>query len=167
MNLESKIETLIGPTVAALGYRTVCVKLFAKPRRTLQVMVERADGATVSLDDCTLLSRALGALLDADDPVPGNYDLEVSSAGIDRPLVRPEDFRRFAGLEASASVDPPLDGQRRFRGRLAGMDGDDIRLEQAAGRIVALPFERVVEARLVLNDELLAASAPPRQPASE
>jgi ribosome maturation factor RimP len=162
MSLADEIEGLIGPTIEAMGYRVVRVKLFAAPKRTLQVMAERADGSPVVVDDCAMISRAVSAVLDVEDPIPGKYDLEVSSTGIDRPLVRPEDFERFAGFEAVATVDPALDGQRRFRGRLIGLVDGKVRFALKEDRTVDLPFEAIGEAKLVLTDELVKAMTPPK-----
>ena len=160
-DLEGRIERLITPTVASLGFRLVRVKMFAGSRRKLQIMIEREDGETTTIDDCTMVSRLISAHLDAEDPVSGSYDLEISSVGIDRPLVRQEDFRRFTGFEAVASIDPPLDGRRRFRGRIGGLIDGNVQMEQSPGCIVHLPFENIVDARLVLNDELISGTAPP------
>lgn len=148
MNLEGRIEHLVTPVVEAMGFQVVRVKMLASSGTTLQIMVERGDGAAAVIDDCARISRALGPVLDAEDAVPGTWRLEVSSAGLDRPLVRPEDFRRFAGCDATASVEPRHDGQRRFRGRLAGLFDGHVRLEQATGEVVDLPLGNVVEARL-------------------
>ncbi len=162
--LEDRLESLIAPSVASIGFHLVRVKMFNRQGRVLQVMIERADGDSATIDDCAMVSRLVSAHLDAEDPVSGSYDLEVSSTGIDRPLVRREDFCRFAGLEATASVDPPLDGQKRFQGRLAGMVDGHVQMEQSPGRVVSLPFARIVEAKLVLSDELIRGTA---QPAGE
>ena len=162
MKLTGAIEDLINPTVEAMGFRVVRVKMFTRPKRTLQVMAERDDGSPVLVEDCTRISRAISALMDAEDPIPGAYDLEVSSTGIDRPLVRPEDFDRFAGFEASVVVDPPQNGQRKFRGKNLGMTDGHVRLELEGDRFVELPFETISEAKLVLTDELVKAMTPPR-----
>ena len=145
-----------------MGFRVVRVKLATHPRRTLQVMAERSDGGPVVVDECARISRAVSALLDVEDPVPGAYDLEVSSTGIDRPLVRPEDFDRFAGFEAVATVDPPQNGQRKFRGKLLGMVDGRVRLELEDDRQADLPFDAIQESKLVLTDELVEAMTPPR-----
>ncbi len=157
--LEDRIERLIAPTVESLGFLLVRVKMFAGPRRALQVMIERADGGAATIDDCAMVSRLVGAHLDAEDPVSGSYDLEVSSTGIDRPLVRRDDYRRFAGFEAMASIDPPIGGRRRFRGRIGGIVDGNVAMEQPAGDVVHLPFETIVEAQLVLSDELIGRTA--------
>ena len=159
--LEDRLESLIAPSVASIGFRLVRVKMFYRQGRILQVMIERADGDSAAIDDCAMVSRLVSAHLDAEDPVSGSYDLEVSSTGIDRPLVCQEDFSRFAGFEATASIDPPLDGRKRFQGRLAGMAGGNVQMEQSPGSIVSLPFAHIVEAKLVLNDELIKRTAQP------
>ena len=119
-------------------------------------MAERPDG-TMAVEDCEAASRALSPLLDVADPIEGPYRLEISSPGIDRPLVRREDFARFAGFEAKVELTSPVDGRRRFRGKLLGIEGDDVRLLVDAAP-VALPLATVVRAKLVLTDELLAAN---------
>jgi len=157
MDLPGRIERLIAPTVEAMGFAVVRVQLTGQQRVRLQVMAERADGRPMQVDDCADISRAISALLDAEDPIAGAYTLEVSSPGIDRPLVRLEDFRRFAGFEARLEADRPIDGRRRFRGRLLGVDGTDVRIETEDGA-VALPFADVRRAKLVMTDELLMAA---------
>ena len=159
-DLEGRIERLITPTVASLGFRLVRVKMFAGAA-IVHYHARLEDGETTTIDDCTMVSRLISAHLDAEDPVSGSYDLEISSVGIDRPLVRQEDFRRFTGFEAVASIDPPLDGRRRFRGRIGGLIDGNVQMEQSPGCIVHLPFENIVDARLVLNDELISGTAPP------
>ena len=161
MNPAGEIERLINPTVEQLGFRVVRVKIFARPRRTLQVMAERADGSPVVVEDCAAISRAVSALLDAEDPLPGAYDLEVSSTGIDRPLVRLEDFERFKGFEAQVTVEPAVEGRKRFKGRVLGTEGGRVTMGLNDGGSIALPFDAIAEAKLVLNDELIAAFAPP------
>ncbi|MFQ5984568.1 MAG: ribosome maturation factor RimP [Alphaproteobacteria bacterium] len=157
MDRARDIEPLMTLTIEAMGYSLVRVKMMAKPGRTLQVMVERQDGEPVSLDQCAEISRALSAVLDVNDPIPGRYHLEVSSAGIARPLVRPGDFERFAGFEARVETRCPIAGRRRFRGRLAGVSAGAVHLTLGEGD-VALPFEDIAGAQLVLTDELLAGT---------
>jgi ribosome maturation factor RimP len=124
-------------------------------------MAERTDDRAMRVEDCTEISRTVSALLDVADPIAGAYLLEVSSPGIDRPLVRREDFARFAGFEAKVELSAPVDGRKRFRGRLLGVEGDDVRLLVDA-LPVALPITTVTRAKLVLTDELLAHTSPPR-----
>lgn len=158
MSLAEGIERLIAPTVEDMGYRVVRVTFSAAGRRTLQVMAERADGSPVIVDECAKISRAVSALLDVEDPIGGTYDLEVSSTGIDRPLVRMDDFARFAGFEAIVHVDPPVDGRKRWRGRILGADGNIVRLDDGQDG-VDLEFDDIVKAKLALTDELIAAMA--------
>lgn len=151
------IETLVTPTLQAEGFDIVRVLFSGDRRPKLQIMVERRDGRAVGVDDCALASRLVSAVLDVEDPVSGSYVLEVSSPGIDRPLTRLQDFERFAGFEARVELRAPVDGKRRFRGRLRGVEQDRIRLETEQER-VELSFDDIQKAKLVLTDELIAAS---------
>ena len=121
-------------------------------------MAERQSDGGMNVEDCAEVSRMVSALLDVEDPIASEYTLEVSSPGIDRPLTRLADYDRFAGLEAKVETRLPVDGRRRFRGRLDGADGDKIRLETDAGP-VTLTFADIAKAKLVLTDELLALAA--------
>jgi len=150
------IERLIEPSLTAMGYRVVRVVVTSGRRPTLQVMAERLDDAAMTVDDCALISHSVSALLDVADPIAGTYTLEVSSPGIDRPLVRPEDYERFRGCEAKIELAEPIAGRRRFRGRLLGIADGDIRLVTQAGE-TRLPLAAVARARLALSDELIAA----------
>lgn len=160
----NEIARIIEPSLDAMGYRLVRLMLTGGLRRpTLQVMAERHDEVPMTVEDCAGISRTVSALLDVADPIAGAYTLEVSSPGIDRPLVRPEDYERFVGLEARIDLATPLDiagkgVRKRFRGRLLGRDGDDVRFAAEGGE-VRLPFGAIARAKLVLNDELLALVA--------
>jgi ribosome maturation factor RimP len=157
-----KIEAMIAPSLDAMGYRVVRVAVTGGRRATLQIMAERRDDQAMTVEDCAEISRTVSALLDVADPIAGAYTLEVSSPGIDRPLVRREDFARFAGFEAKIELTQPHDGRRRFRGKLLGVEGDAVRL-LVDDAPVALPLAAVARAKLVLTDALLAASrAEPR-----
>lgn len=152
---------MIEPAVTGLGYRLVRVRMMGGQRRpTLQVMVERLDERPVNVDDCAQVSGTVSAILDVDDPLPGSYLLEVSSPGIDRPLVRLEDFARFSGFEARVETAVALEGRKRFRGRLLGVEGSDIRmrLNEPAGTEVIIPFPSVATAKLVITDDLIEAT---------
>ena len=154
--VAAKVEGLLAPALEALGYGIVRVQFNGGRKATLQIMAERQDGIAMSVEDCAAISRAASALLDVEDPIMGAYDLEVSSPGIDRPLTRRQDFERFAGFEAKLETDRLLDGRRRFRGRLLGLDADGmIRVHDGAAEY-AVPFEAVTKAKLVLTDDLLA-----------
>ena len=155
-----RVAAMIEPTLQSMGFRLVRVKLAG---RTLQIMAERPDG-TMTVDDCAVLSRAISPLLDVEDPLPGSYTLEVSSPGIDRPLVRLEDFERWVGHVAKVELKAPVDGRRRFRGVIDGVSGNAVRLtlppDGSAGdaTTVELAFDEIGDAKLVLTDELLAAA---------
>jgi ribosome maturation factor RimP len=153
----SHIAALIEPSLSAMGYRLVRVALTSGRRATLQVMAERLDEVPMSVEDCAEISRSLSALLDVVDPIAGSYMLEVSSPGIDRPLVRAEDYDRFAGFEARIELTEPLAGRRRFRGRLLGTAAGEVRLLTEAGE-VRLPLDAIGRAKLVLSDALIAAA---------
>ena len=153
----NEIARIIEPSLDAMGYRLVRVALTSTRRPALQVMAERRDEAAMTVEDCADISRAISALLDVADPIAGAYTLEVSSPGIDRPLVRPEDYDRFAGFEARIDLVEPLDGRKRFRGRILGRDQDHVRLAVEAGE-VRLPLAGIARAKLVLTDDLLAAA---------
>lgn len=151
----NEIVRIIEPSLEAMGYRLVRVAVTGARRTTLQVMAERQDDAAMSVDHCADISRQVSALLDVADPIAGAYTLEVSSPGIDRPLVRPEDYDRFAGFEARIELHAPLDGRKRFRGRLLGRAGDCVRLAGDDGE-AHLPLAAIARAKLVLTDDLLA-----------
>lgn len=153
----SAIVSMIEPSLTAMGYRVVRVMVVGGRRVTLQIMAERTDDAPFTLDDCTLITHSVSALLDVADPIPGAYTLEVSSPGIDRPLVRPEDYQRFSGFEARIELTAAINGRKRFRGRLLGMEDGNIRLATEAGE-TRLPFAAVARAKLVITDELINAA---------
>ncbi|HSM94746.1 MAG TPA: ribosome maturation factor RimP [Rhizomicrobium sp.] len=148
------MQPIIEPAVEAAGYRLVRLRLMAGKTKRLQIMAERPDG-TMNVDDCARLSRALSEFLDAEDPIEGEYDLEVSSPGIDRPLTRQSDFSRWAGHEAKIElVNPDETGRKKFKGLLLGLDGNDVMLE-ADGSRYKFPFRGIAEAKLVLTDKLI------------
>ena len=155
----AEIDGLIRPSLEAMGYRLVRIAAGGGRRATLQVMAERIDDRPMSVEDCSEISHTVSALLDVADPIASAYVLEVSSPGIDRPLVRREDYERFAGFEAKLELSRPLEGRRRFRGKLLGLDGDSVRLDLGPD-IVALPLAGIARAKLVLTDALLAATRP-------
>ena len=155
----ANIEALIAPSLEAMGYRVVRVAFTGGRRATLQVMAERRDDSAMTVDDCATVSHSVSALLDVADPISSSYVLEVSSPGIDRPLVRPEDYQRFAGFEAKLELSAPRDGRRRFRGRILGLEGEAVKLDLGA-EAVLLPLGAIARARLVLTDALIAATNP-------
>lgn len=160
MNVEDRIAALIAPSLNDMGYVLVRVALMGRTHRTLQIMAERVDDSPMTVDDCEQISRAVSALLDVDDPISEAYDLEVSSPGIDRPLTKPQDYVRFAKLVAKLETKMPVDGQKRFKGRVFSDDeGRTVRLLLESGEEVSILFDNIVRAKLVLNDELLALAA--------
>ena len=159
---DARIAAIAEPVVEDLGYRLVRVKCSGRNGFTVQVMAERPDG-TIGVDDCEAISRNLAPVLDADDPVARAYHLEVSSPGIDRPLVRRSDFERWAGHLAKIELEQSVEGRRRYRGFLIGARDETfgVHLEDPAEGEPAdvwLPFDRLAEARLMLTDDLIAAS---------
>jgi ribosome maturation factor RimP len=157
----ARVAAIAEPVLAQLGYRLVRVRVSGSAGCTVQIMAERPDGA-MAIEDCEAASRALSPVLDVADPIEGPYRLELSSPGIDRPLVRRSDFDRYAGHTAHVEMNVPIDGRRRFRGELLGSEGETVRLrcETAAGEPadVLLPIDDIMEARLVLTDALIAES---------
>jgi ribosome maturation factor RimP len=160
--LAARIAAIAEPVAADLGFDLVRVRVSGRDGCTVQVMAERPDGQ-MNVDDCADLSRALSPVLDVEDPIEGAYHLEISSPGIDRPLVRNRDFERWAGHEAKIELSVALDGRKRFRGRLAGVDDGTVRValleavdDDGNPAIAAIPIEDIAEARLVLTDSLIA-----------
>lgn len=158
------IAAMIEPSLDAMGYRLVRIAFMGARGNTLQIMAERRDDTAMTVDDCAEISRSVSALLDVADPIEGTYTLEVSSPGLDRPLVRLDDYERFAGFEARIETAAPVEGRKRFRGRLLGRDGDRVRLVADTGE-VALPFAAITRAKLIITDDLLAAARAKEAPA--
>ena len=149
------IADLAEPVLAELGFRLVRVKVSGRDGGTVQIMAERPTGE-MSVEDCAAISRALSPVLDAYDPMPGQYRLEVSSPGIDRPLVRPSDFALWAGHEAKVELKELVDGRKRFRGVIEGIAKDEVRLRielegKAEHVVIGLPFALIGEAKLVAD----------------
>jgi len=129
---------------------------------TLQIMIERQDRLSLTVEDCAAASRSISAIMDVEDPLKSEYSLEVSSPGIDRPLTRLDDFERFAGFEAKIELQDAVDGRKRFRGQLLGTEGRTVRIEHGGGD-TALPFDAIRVAKLVLTDALIRAAQEERQ----
>jgi ribosome maturation factor RimP len=157
----ARVAAVVEPVLASLGYRLVRVRVSAFAGCTVQIMAERPDGS-MNIEDCEIASRALSPVLDAADPIESAYRLEISSPGIDRPLVRRSDFDRYAGHIAHVEMQVAIDGRRRFRGELGGTEGDCVRLRRGDAEKdpgdVLLPINDMTEARLVLTDALVAQS---------
>ncbi len=145
-----------------MGYELVRVMLIGRDRPTLQIMADRADGTQIAVSDCETITHAISAVLDVEDPIPGAWTLEVSSAGIDRPLTRVKDWNRYAGHLARAETDMPINGRKRFSGTVLGADATSARMKLDDGTEVALPLAQLRRAKLVLTDALIAATAAPK-----
>jgi ribosome maturation factor RimP len=163
-SLESRLAAIVAPTLESMGYELVRVAVLGKDRPTVQVMADRADGAQISVADCEAISHQLSAVLDVEDPLPGAWSLEVSSAGIDRPLTRPKDWNRYAGHLARAETTTPVNGRRRFSGVVLGADDAEARLRLDDGTEAALPLPAIRRAKLVLTDALITATATNSRP---
>src|SRR5438552_718696 len=158
----ARVSAVAGPVLQGMGYRLVRIKISGLDGCTVQIMAERPDG-TMTIEDCETVSRTLSPVLDVADPIERAYRLEVSSPGIDRPLVRRSDFERYAGNRVRVEMAVAIEGRRRFRGLLLGADGDAARIRRddaAPGEAaeVVLPIDEMAEAKLVLTDELIAES---------
>jgi len=156
--LEAKIAELVEPAIEDLGYRLVRVQVSGREGKAVQIMAERPDG-TITIDDCETISRQLSPLFDVNDVVAGSYRLEISSPGIDRPLVRPSDFESWAGNEVKIELKEPVDGRKRYRGTLEGYeDGEvriDVELDQVGRTTLGFPVGLIANAKLVLTDTLI------------
>ena len=165
--IAARVAALATPVLSGLGYRLVRARVSGTAGMTVQIMAEKADG-TMAIEDCEAASRALSPVFDTEDPIEREYRLELSSPGIDRPLVRRSDFERHAGHETKIEMAVALEGRKRFRGILLGVEGDAARLRpkdknadkerRGEGADVLLPFGDMAEARLVLTDELVRES---------
>ncbi len=157
---DRKLLELIEPVAAEAGHEIVRVRLMGGAVRRLQIMAEDPLTGDFTVDQCAKLSRQVSQVLDAADPISGEYLLEVSSPGVDRPLTRLKDFVTYAGLEARVELDRLVENRKRFKGVLAGVEGDNIALDLEGEEVTALaPFAWVAEAKLVLNDELMKRGA--------
>lgn len=156
--LSARIAAIVEPALEGRGFRLVRVAISGREGKTVQVMAERPDG-TMTIEDCEAISREVSALLDVHDPVAGAYRLEVSSPGIDRPLVRASDFEDWAGHEAKIELKEPIEGRKRFRGRLEGFEGGEVRIEVDLGeggrQVIGLPVGLIAEAKLLLTEDLI------------
>jgi ribosome maturation factor RimP len=158
-SLEARLAAIVTPTLEGMGYELVRVAVLGRDRPTVQVMADRADGGQINVADCEVISHTLGAVLDVEDPLPRAWSLEVSSAGIDRPLTRVKDWNRYAGHLARAETIAPIDGRRRFSGIVLGADDAAARLRLDDGNEIVLPLQGIRRAKLVLTDALIAATA--------
>jgi ribosome maturation factor RimP len=160
--LAARVATIVEPVLEQLNFRLVRVRISGMDGCTVQIMAERADGS-MTIEDCEVVSRALSPVLDVADPIERAYRLEISSPGLDRPLVRRSDFERYAGNVVKIEMAVAIDGRRRFRGTLLGVDGDKARVRRADAAPgedpdALLSIEEMAEAKLVLTNELIAQS---------
>lgn len=154
------LADLIAPEVQALGFDLVRVKMYGGDDPTLQIMAERPETRQLTIDDCAAISRRLSDLLDEKDPIEEAYRLEVSSPGIDRPLTRLKDFSDWAGHEARVNALEPVNGRKQFKAKLAGVEGEEILLDDPKTGPVRLDFSNLHSAKLVLTDALIDATMP-------
>ncbi|TJZ89783.1 ribosome maturation factor RimP [Paracoccus gahaiensis] len=155
--IDRRLAEIITPVIEDLGYELVRVRLQGGKTATLQIMADRPEGG-INVDDCAQISTAVSATLDVEDPITDNYYLEVSSPGIDRPLTRLKDFESFEGYEARLDINQPIDGRKRFKGLLAGVEGDEVLInieDQGQTHTIGLHFDLLSDAKLVLTDELI------------
>lgn len=158
--LEARVAGIVMPVLDALGYRLVRVKLSAQDGLTVQIMAERMDG-TMTVDDCEEVSRAISPVMDVEDPIEGAYQLEISSPGIDRPLVRQADFEAAVGHVARIETSVLIDGRKRFRGKIAACTPQALSVERTEesgegdNPLAEVPLDTIAEAKLVLTDELI------------
>lgn len=154
---EERISNLIEPSLTAMGYELVRVQMNGQVRKTLQIMAERLDLKGMTLNDCEAISETLSAIMDVHDPIKERYALEISSAGIDRPLMKPKDFARFVGFEAKVDMKETIDGRRHYVGFLRAATDDTFTIELEKGQMATLPFDLVQRAKLLLTDALIDA----------
>ena len=155
--MDRRIAEIAAPVIEDMGFELVRVRLMSGKEQTLQIMAQKPDG-TIEVDDCAEISTALSAVFDVEDPILDAYTLEVSSPGIDRPLTRLKDFEQWAGYEAKVETEELIDGRRRFKGALAGVEGDEVLIEiedHGEPVTIGLKFEWLSDAKLVLTDELI------------
>jgi ribosome maturation factor RimP len=158
-SLEARLTAIIAPRLELMGFELVRVSVLGRERPTVQIMADRADGSQITVDDCQAISHDVSAAIDVEDPIPGAWTLEVSSAGIDRPLTRVKDWNRFAGHLARVETFFPQNGRKRFAGVVLGADADAARLRLDDGQEVSIRHPDIRRAKLVLTDALIEATA--------
>ena len=157
-SLEARLTAIFAPTLEFMGYEVVRVAVLGRQNPTVQIMIDRADGAAIAVEDCETVSYQVSTMLQVDDPMPGAWTLEVSSPGIDRPLTRAKDWVRYIGHLARAETVFPVDGRKRFSGIVLGADDTVARMRLDDGREVALPLVDIRRAKLVMTDALIDAT---------
>ena len=160
LTLEAKLTAIVAPRLETMGFELVRVAVLGRENPTVQIMADRADGSLISVEDCTLISHYLSTVFDVEDPIAGAWHLEVSSAGIDRPLTRPKDWNRFVGHLARVETLFPIDGRKRFSGIVLGAGDTSGKIRLDDGTEAELRFVDIRRAKLVLTDALIAFTAP-------
>ena len=166
MDATVKIEAMISPTLEDMGFDVVRVRFEGGKKPMLQIMAEPKDGKEMTVEHCADISRAVSAILDVEDPIPSAYELQVSSPGMDRPLVRLRDFEVYAGNVVKIETKMLIEGRKRFRGKLLGISEQNINLKMD-GKDVELPFDQIAEAKLIITDELIAETMRKQAASSE
>ena len=152
--IDKRMVSIVGPVIEDLGYELVRIRLMSGKKTILQIMAEKPEGG-IEVDDCSKISTEVSAILDVEDPIEGDYALEVSSPGIDRPLTRLKDFEAWEGHDAKIETTEMIDGRKRFKGELRGIQDEEVLIEIPEG-IIGLQFDWLADAKLVLTDELIA-----------
>lgn len=155
MQNKHHLQDMLEPVISELGYETVRVITIGQANPTLQIMIDRLDGKDIVVEDCAKVSRKVSEVLDEKDPIKDQYNLEVSSPGLDRPLTKPEHFARFAGYEAKVETDELVENRKRFKGKIISIDGENTIRFEMDGTEYAIPFDAVSKAKIVITDELL------------
>lgn len=156
--IDRRLAEIVGPTIEGLGFELVRIRLQGGKHPLLQIMADRPEGG-IDVDDCAVISTAVSAVLDVEDPIEEKYTLEISSPGIDRPLTRLKDFDAWEGYEARLETSEQIDGRKRFKGLLRGTEGEEVLIEieeQGAQVTIGLEFDWLTDAKLILTDELIA-----------
>ncbi len=155
MQNKHHLQDMLEPVISELGYETVRIITIGQANPTLQIMIDRLDGKDIVVEDCAKVSRKVSEVLDEKDPIKDQYNLEVSSPGLDRPLTKPEHFARFAGYEAKVETDELVENRKRFKGKIISIDGENTIRFEMDGTAYAIPFDAVSKAKIVITDELL------------
>ena len=155
MQNKHHLQDMLEPIISELGYETVRIITIGQANPTLQIMIDRLDGKDIVVEDCAKVSRKVSEVLDEKDPIKDQYNLEVSSPGLDRPLTKPEHFARFAGYEAKVETDELIGNRKRFKGKIISIDGENTIRFEMDGTEYAIPFDAVSKAKIVITDELL------------
>jgi ribosome maturation factor RimP len=166
MEATAKIEAMISPALEGMGFDVVRVRFDGGKKPMLQIMAEPKDGKEMTVEHCADISRAVSAILDVEDPIPSAYELQVSSPGMDRPLVRLRDFEVYAGNVVKIELKMLLEGRKRFRGKLLGVADQTINLNMD-GQDIALPFDQIAEAKIIITEELIAETMRKQAASSE